>query len=186
MNLQDPYDISRDLDVVWTRLPDDVVQWRHRKLLENSEVSVSAFHETSLDRPITARGEVIVEKEFSGILYFFWDEWFNVIRIYDRDLEFKGYYSDIITPVQKTLTMYTATDLYLDLFMFPDGTYVVEDEDEFEEAVRRGLMDEGIIRNAREAIDRLVLMAEAGKYPPEPVWRFPQEPVSVLRQLRSP
>jgi predicted RNA-binding protein associated with RNAse of E/G family len=186
MDIQDPYDISRDIDVVWTRLPDDVIQWRHRKLLENNEVSISAFHETSLGRPITARGEVIVDNEFFGILYFFWDEWFNVIRIYDKDLEFKGYYSDIITPVQKTLTVYTATDLFLDFFMFPDGTYVVEDEDEFDDAVEKGLIDEGISRKARVAIEKLTNMAETGEYPPEFVRRFPEEPVSVLKQIRTP
>ena len=121
MDLGDPYDISRDIDVVYTRLPDEVVRWRHRKLFEDREVSVSAFYEPDLPRPITARGEVIIEKRFYGITYFIWDEWFNIIAIYDEALEFKGHYCDIMTPIQKSLVTYSATDLFLDLFVCGAG-----------------------------------------------------------------
>lgn len=179
-----PHDVTRDLTVEYTRLPDDVVRWKQWKLHEDNDALVTAFYDGDLPRPIVAGGRTVVEGSFYGITYFLWDRWYNVIRVYDEGLEFSGYYSDVMTPVQKTWTVVRATDLFLDLFVFPDGTYSVEDESEFERAVAKGTIDEGIQRKARETMDELVGMARAGTYPPECVRRFPTDPVSVLRQVR--
>jgi predicted RNA-binding protein associated with RNAse of E/G family len=178
------FDIAKDLTFEYTRLPDDVVRWRHWKLLEDAEVLVSAFYDPDLPRPLMAGDETIVEGCFSGISYNFWDQWYNVISVYDEDFEFKGYYSDILTPIQKTWTLVTTTDLFLDLFMFPDGRWMVVDEDEFEQALAKGLMDEGIARNARAAIEEISGMAKAGHWPPDVVKRVPSDPVSTLRTVK--
>jgi predicted RNA-binding protein associated with RNAse of E/G family len=183
MSVGHRFDIAKDLTFEYTRLPDDVVRWRHWKLFEDSEVLVSAFHETDLPRPITVDGEVIVEGSFPGISYNFWDKWFNVISVYDDDLEFKGYYSDILTPVQKTWTLVTTTDLFLDMFVHPDGRWTVMDEDEFEEAREKGLMDEGIARNARAALEDITAKADSGEWPPDIVGRVPKDPLRTLRSV---
>jgi predicted RNA-binding protein associated with RNAse of E/G family len=179
------FDITKDLTFEYTILPDDVLRWRHWKLLEDREVLVSAFYDPELPRPLMAGDEMIVEGSFSGISYNFWDQWFNVISVYDEDLVFKGYYSDVLTPIQKTWTLVTTTDLFLDLFMFPDGRWKVVDEDEFEQALEKGLMDEGIARNARAAIEAMSEKARAGQWPPDIVKRFPGDPVRTLRTVKD-
>jgi predicted RNA-binding protein associated with RNAse of E/G family len=185
MSVGHRFDIAKDLTFEYTRLPDDVIRWRHWKLHEDADVLVSAFYDPNLPSPLMAGDDVIVEGVFSGISYNFWDRWYNVISVYDSDLEFKGYYSDILTPVQKTWTLVTTTDLFLDLFMYPDGRWMVVDEDEFEEALEKGLMDEGIARNARAAIEEISSMAKAGEWPPEVVKRVPGDPVSTLKTVRQ-
>ncbi len=179
------FDIAKDLTFEYTRLPDELIVWRQWKLLEDNEVLVSAFYDPDLPRPLAAGDEVILEGTFAGISYNFWDKWYNVISVYDADLNFKGYYSDVMTPVQKTMTRVTATDLFLDVFMFPDGRWKVVDEDEFEEALEKGLMDEGIARNAREALSEITRLAEAGKWPPDIVNKVPKEPIRTLRTIRE-
>jgi predicted RNA-binding protein associated with RNAse of E/G family len=185
MSVGHRFDITKDLVFEYTVLPNEVVRWRHWKLLQNDEALVSAFYDPDLPRPLMAGDEVIVEKCFSGISYNFWDQWYNVISVYDQAFEFKGYYSDILTPIQKTWTLVTTTDLFLDMFMFPDGRWVVVDEDEFETALEDGLMDEGIARNARAAIETISAMAAAGKWPPEIVKQVPNDPVRTLKTVKN-
>jgi len=185
MSVGHRFDIAKDLTFEYTRLPDEVVRWRQWKLHEDTETLVSAFYDPDLPRPLMAGDEVILEGTFAGISYNFWDKWYNVISVYDKDLEFKGYYSDILTPIQKTWTLVTATDLFLDLFVFPDGSWKVVDEDEFEEALEKGLMDEGIARYARTAIEEISARAESGDWPPEIVKRVPGDPVRTLRTIKD-
>lgn len=185
MSVGHRFDIAKDLTFEYTILPEEVVRWRQWKLHEDGEALVSAFYDPDLPRPLKAGEEIIVERTFAGISYNFWDQWYNVISVFDADLEFKGYYSDILTPVQKTWTLVTTTDLFLDLFVFPDGRSVVVDEDEFEEALERGLMDEGIARNARAAMEEISARAKAGDWPPDIVKRVPADPVRTLRTIRD-
>lgn len=179
------FDIAKDLTFEYTILPDEVVRWRQWKLFEDERVLVSAFYDPELPRPLMAGDELIVERTFAGISYNFWDKWYNVISVFDEDLTFKGYYSDILTPIQKTWTLVTATDLFLDLFVFPDGRWKVVDEDEFERAVEQGMMDEGIANNARTALREVSAKAEAGEWPPDVVKRVPKDPVRTLRTVRD-
>ena len=185
MSVGHRFDITKDLTFEYSRLPDEVVRWRHWKLFEDGEVLVSAFYDPELPRPLKVGDEVILEGTFAGISYNFWDKWYNVISVYDVDLEFRGYYSDILTPVQKTWTLVTSTDLFLDVFVHPDGRWQVMDEQEFEEAVGKGLMDEGIVRNARAALEEVSRMVEAGDWPPAIVRRMPREPARTLRTVRD-
>jgi predicted RNA-binding protein associated with RNAse of E/G family len=185
MSVGHRFDIAKDLTFEYTRLPDDVVRWRQWKLHEDAEALVSAFYDPDLPRPLMAGDEVILEGTFAGISYNFWDQWYNVISVYDKDLEFKGYYSDILTPVQKTWTLVTTTDLFLDLFVFPDGRWKVVDEDEFEEALEKGFIDEGVAQNARAAIDEISARARSGDWPPDIVKRVPGDPVRTLKAVRD-
>ena len=182
MSIGEDYDMTRVLTLEFLRLPDRPVSWRQWKIHQDEEVLVSSFYDPHLKRPVTIDSEVVVDDKMAGITYNFWDKWFNVIRIYGRDLEFKGFYTDIITPIQKTWTLVTATDLFLDLFMFPDGRWTVQDEDEFEDAVETGIMDEGIAANARRALEEVVDRARSGDWPPECVKRIPSDPVREVRQ----
>jgi predicted RNA-binding protein associated with RNAse of E/G family len=185
MDIGERYDISRDLQFHYTRLPDDLVVYRQWKVHQDGEVLVSVFHEGSLRRPLVADGRAIADRSFFGISYNFWDQWYNVISIYDEDLAFVCYYSDIMTPVQKTWNVVTATDLFLDFVLFPDGTWAIKDADEFEDAVAKGYMDEGIEGIARRTLDELVGRAKAGEWPPECVKRIPADPIRALRTLRA-
>jgi predicted RNA-binding protein associated with RNAse of E/G family len=78
----------------------------------------------------------------------------------------------------------TSTDLFLDFFMFPDGTWSRKDEDEFEKAVKDGVMDEGIQTKARETLETIEERAKAGTWPPDCVNRIPSDPKKVLRSIR--
>jgi predicted RNA-binding protein associated with RNAse of E/G family len=72
--------------------------------------------------------------------YWFYMEWFSnflMVRMYGETL---GYYLDLHTLLRKEDGEYTLTDLFLDLWVTPDGYYFELDREEFEQGFRKGLI----------------------------------------------
>ncbi len=71
------------------------------------------------------RGDVFTE-------WFYSDRWYNVFRIEDgASMALKGWYCNITRPACIADGVVSADDLALDLFVAPDGTAELLDEDEF-------------------------------------------------------
>ncbi len=65
---------------------------------------------------------------------FYTDRWYNIFEIFDRDDgSFKGWYCNIGRPAVVEDGVVSYIDLALDLWVAPDGTQTVLDEDELEE-----------------------------------------------------
>ena len=74
---------------------------------------------------VLKRGDRFVERFYS-------DRWYNIFEIYDRDDgEFKGWYCNVGYPAVLGKDTVSYIDLALDLWVSPDGTQTVLDEDEF-------------------------------------------------------
>jgi len=83
--------------------------------------------------------------------YFYADRWYNVFVIYDVDNgRLKGWYCNVTRPTIIADGQVSAVDLALDLWIAPDGSVLVLDEDEFaalplapeETAAARAALDE--------------------------------------------
>lgn len=62
---------------------------------------------------------------------FYTDRWYNIFEIFDRDNKaFKGWYCNIGWPALIDEEVVSYIDLALDLWVAPDGTQTVLDEDE--------------------------------------------------------
>ena len=108
----------------------------------------------------------------------YWAVWFlfkhrpfDVGRFYRPDGTWTGYYVDVLEPVQWTgsdpTTLEPITDLFLDLWIAPDGRYVILDEDEFEEAISRGSLTPEQIGHARRVLQELTAATARGAFPPD-------------------
>lgn len=63
---------------------------------------------------------------------FFTDRWYNIFEMHAReDDHLKGWYCNICEPVVLEADSLSFVDLALDLLVYPDGTQLVLDEDEF-------------------------------------------------------
>lgn len=97
---------------------------------------------------------------------YFFTEPFNLLEFHDLDGNLLGHYSDIGTPaVQLTADTYQMTDLYLDIWLFPDGRLLELDWDEFEEALQKGILSAEQAEFAKTAMERIVREVEQGVYP---------------------
>lgn len=64
---------------------------------------------------------------------FYADRWYNLFEIYDRDdKKLKGWYCNISRPAAIQPKTVAYVDLALDLWVSPEGSQTVLDEDEFE------------------------------------------------------
>ena len=115
--------LKRDLngEVTW--------QYEGRVLKrEANNVVLEAFFNRE-DMPfmgmVLKRGDRFVET-------FYTDHWYNIFEIFDRDDgKFKGWYCNIGYPAVLEDKTVSYIDLALDLWVAPDGTQTVLDEDEF-------------------------------------------------------
>jgi hypothetical protein len=102
--------------------------------------------------------------EYVTKIYFF-NEYFNLLQFQDEAQETLGYYSDIGTPLSKTIGGFQMTDWFLDIWLSPDGTLFELDMDEFEEALSKELMNPTEAEIARNTFARLIEDVRQGIYP---------------------
>lgn len=77
-------------------------------------------------------GDVTFERGDRFIEYFYSDRWYNIFAVYEGDSRrLKGWYCNVCRPSQITETAVRCEDLALDVWVEPDGTPTVLDEDEF-------------------------------------------------------
>jgi len=71
------------------------------------------------------KGDRFVEEYYDN-------RWYNIFEIHDReDDELKGWYCNICLPSEFETGEVRYVDLALDLLVFPDGSQLILDEDEF-------------------------------------------------------
>jgi predicted RNA-binding protein associated with RNAse of E/G family len=110
--------------------------------------------------------------------------WYDVGKFYDGKRRLTGYYCDIIRPVSRLLSNATKTsiitDLFLDLWITPDGRYVVLDEDELERALAKHVVSSSLARQARRELQFLIQLTKSGRFPPASIRKIqPLSEVSV-------
>ena len=97
---------------------------------------------------------------------YFFNEPFNVLEFRELGGTLLGYYSDIAEPsIQVSENEIQLTDLFLDIWLFPDGRLLELDWDEFEEAVQKQVITPAQAGLAQAAMKRLVNEAAKGIYP---------------------
>jgi predicted RNA-binding protein associated with RNAse of E/G family len=114
-------------------------------------------------------GSVVVGDGYLAVWFLFRGRWYDVGKFYDRRRKFTGYYCDIIRPVARLLCANSKTsvitDLFLDLWISPQGKLVILDQEELENAVVRRIMSSALAARAKREMNGLVRMAKAGRFP---------------------
>jgi len=97
---------------------------------------------------------------------YFFDKPFNLLEFRNPEGVLLGYYSDIGEPlIQLAEGNFQMTDLFLDIWLFPDGRLLELDWDEFDDAVQRQIITPAQADLARTAMKKLVEEAKHGAYP---------------------
>lgn len=92
--------------------------------------------------------------------WFFADRWYNIFQMHSaEDDALRGWYCNVTRPARLLPNAVYAEDLALDLMVYPDGRYIVLDEEEFTD-LKISAEDQA---QARAALARLIAMVEAGE-----------------------
>jgi protein associated with RNAse G/E len=97
--------------------------------------------------------------------YLFYDQFFSIMEVHATTGDLLGFYVDLTTPVRKVDGEYYLTDLILDLWIFPDLTYWVLDEDEWQQAIQGGWVSKEIQNTVRKTLKGLKREIRMGKFP---------------------
>ena len=89
-----------------------------------------------------------------------------VTRFFDADLMPAGMYVDVTMPLLRREQGYETLDLYLSLWIMPDGRVTVLGEQEFERAVSDGTLAPGEVRWAEYHLRELTAKIARGIFPP--------------------
>jgi uncharacterized protein len=109
-------------------------------------------------------GYVVLERGDLFLEWYYFGRWYNVFQVYGHDGTLKGWYCNIGMPPVLQDGELGYVDLALDVFVHPDGRYLVLDEDEFAELKRATLRPEDAAR-AEQGLAELLALIDAGHLP---------------------
>ena len=99
---------------------------------------------------------IIFRKNDRFLERYYDDRWYNIYEAHDRDDDhLKGWYCNVTRPARFEGNKIVYIDLALDLLAYPDGRFLVLDEDEFE-ALN---LDPETQKQALAGLDALIKMA---------------------------
>ncbi|MGD9202197.1 MAG: DUF402 domain-containing protein [Chitinispirillia bacterium] len=105
------------------------------------------------------------QKPYSVTKYYFFKEYFDILEFNQENGELLGYYCDIVTPLEKLGSEYYITDLFLDFWISPTGSFTEFDIDEFEVAFEKGLISKTLREKTQESFARIRNEIETGLFP---------------------
>ncbi len=160
----------------YRRIPDreEVFDQRVVEVEANGTV-VTLADAAPLKEPVRAGGKAILDPGAPAVWFTFPGVWHDIGRFHRSDGTFTGCYANILTPPRMHQGGWHTTDLFLDVWLPVDGAAMLLDEDEFEDARVRGLLDDATARRARREAERLVRAAGEGRWPPDAVSRWTLE-----------
>ena len=140
-----------------------------RKLNLNHEL-VIAYDGTVLERTadtivLEARfsretmdlGYAVLEHHDRFVEHFYADCWYNIFEIHSvRDDHLKGWYCNIVKPAAFGADAIEQVDLALDLWINPDGSYLILDREEFEALE----IDRATRLRAQQAVSELIYLLQ--------------------------
>jgi len=135
--------------------------WRYDGMI-SSKTSTSLTLEATFDQDgISFRG-LLLKKGDRFVETFYSDRWYNIFTIYDvQSDQLKGWYCNVCRPARIEDGHIFADDLALDLIVYPDGKWLILDEDEFAD-LELSQEDQDC---AQEALNELIHLAR-NKTPP--------------------
>ena len=133
-------------------------------VLDNPETKVLLQNYTGNDVEVT--GSTTLQQGAPIVWFIFDGAWHDIGSFHLKDGTHTGYYTNISKPVVIGGERWIGNDLFLDLWQPIKGKSTWLDEDEFETAVKTGLIDEATrkrILNEKTLID---LQVSQGSWPP--------------------
>jgi predicted RNA-binding protein associated with RNAse of E/G family len=111
--------------------------------------------EARFNRETRDAGYVVFEKNDRFVEFFYTDRWYNIFEIHSvKDDHLKGWYCNIAKPALFSGNAIDQVDLALDVWINPDGTTLILDEDEFTAL----WLDEVTRQQAQQAVQELITL----------------------------
>lgn len=172
----------------YRRLPDRKDVYVQQLLLDRPDVKITFQPSTPIPRPVLVDGVSILDPGAPAVWFTFPGRWHDIGRFHRADGTFTGLYANVLTPcvlhpldARSPTLRWDTTDLFLDVWMSPDGDVQILDEPDLASAVASGWISESHAGKARREADRIADQARRGGWPPAVVREWTLE--RALEQL---
>jgi protein associated with RNAse G/E len=113
--------------------------------------------EARFNRPTTDYGYAVFEQNDRFVEHFFADRWYNIFEVHSvQDDHLKGWYCNIVKPAAFSTDNIAQVDLALDVWIKPDGQYMLLDEAEFRDLP----LDDEARQQAQQATAELLALVQ--------------------------
>ena len=107
----------------------------------------------------------VIGRDTISYEYYWTDRWYNVFRFHEPDGELRNFYCNISMPPTFANGVLDYVDLDVDVLVWPDMTYTLLDEAEFEENAEKLGYPPWLKEKARKSLVELISLIEGGMLP---------------------
>ncbi|WP_048148645.1 DUF402 domain-containing protein [Palaeococcus ferrophilus] len=162
----------RKIHLTYRRIPNRVLEREDEVIADLGEVVVAKSRFSGMLAPLKVNGVEVIRNGY-GMLYFaFIGENYDILKVYDEEGNFKGLYIDVLAYTKRDGDSLEMLDLFLDIFVFPNGEAFLLDEDELEMALNYGLIDRETFDFAYSVAREVLEKLKRKDFPPEIVWEY--------------
>lgn len=150
--------------------------YRERLLAELPGCKILSMNFTG-QSDLVVNGQTILQPGSPMVWFIFPGEWYDIGRFYLTDHTLTGFYTNICTPVLIHGSLWSTTDLFLDLWIpakAKNGIWL--DEDEFAEARERGLLSPDLFDAALRTRNEIQALHASTRWPPASVTQWKDTP----------
>ena len=150
----------------YRRPPDRVEIFVQRLVHRSADCVITLLEAATIPTPMRIGGAVVLEPGAPAVWFTFENQWHDIGRFHLADGSFTGCYANVLTPVRMEGERWETTDLFLDVWLPPDGEPILLDEAELAAAVEAGIVDSATARRAETEAERILASAARGEWPP--------------------
>jgi len=162
----------KKIHLIYKRIPNRVLERHDEIIADLGNIVVAKSRFSGMLAPLTVNGVKVIDNGY-GMLYFaFVGENYDILKVYDRKGNFKGLYIDVLAYTKREGNTLDMLDLFLDVFVFPDGDAFLIDKDELEMALNHGLIDKETFDFAYSVARNILEKLKGGEFPPAIVWEY--------------
>ena len=164
--------MQKKINLIYRRIPNRVLERDDEVVADLGDVIVARSRFEGMLAPLKVNGVKVIDNGYTMVYFAFVGENYDILKVYDEEGNFRGLYIDVLAYTRREGNTLEMLDLFLDIFVFPNGEAFLLDEDELEMALNYGLIDRETFDFAYSIAREILGKLKRGEFPPEVVWRY--------------
>jgi len=160
------------IHLTYRRIPNRVIERDDEVIADLEDVVVARSTFSGMLTSLRVNGVEVIRNGYTMLYFAFVGKNYDILKVYDERGNFRGFYVDVLAYTKREGNTLEMLDLFLDVFIFPDGRAFLLDEDELEMALNHGLIGKETFDLAYSVARSILEKVERGEFPPEIVWRY--------------
>lgn len=160
------------IHLLYRRIPNRVLEREDEVIADFGNIVVAKSEFSGMLAPLFVNGVKVIDNNYKMVYFAFVGKNYDILKVYDENRNFKGLYIDVLAYTKRYGNTIEMLDLFLDIFVFPNGEAFLLDEEELEMALNYGLVDRGTFNFAYSVARGIFEKLKREEFPPEIVWEY--------------